>query len=350
MQVPVRGRKTIVLSFLLSLGVVATGCSAPAERTEVIRLADSYSPKHPFSVHGTAIFMDAMEQEGLEFEYFPAGQMGNARDLANMVRTNVVDVAPASAAYLEDQFPLTSVSDLPGTTNNACVAARALMKLLQPGGVLYEEEYGPRGMRPLWVNIVPNYEIMTTDKEIRVPADVEGLLLRSSGGSLDVTTTQLGAAAVSMPASDIYEALTRKTVDGLTFSLLSAASYDLGTVAKHSTEGLNLGAVGIPFVISEEKWQQFSPEVQEKLLAAGNDANESLCQNVVNSRDEFKASLEEGGMTFHPLTPEETAQWDELLTDIKTTWAESLDDAGKPGTEVLEAYEEELAKQEGALS
>ena len=51
--------------------------------------------------------METMEQEGLDFQYFPAGQMGNARDLANMVRTGVVDVAPASAAYLEDQFPLT---------------------------------------------------------------------------------------------------------------------------------------------------------------------------------------------------------------------------------------------------
>ena len=349
MQKPKRRRKSAVLGLLTCISLIIASCASPSEDPNSVRLADSYSPKHPFSVHGTAVFMETMEQEGLDFQYFPAGQMGNARDLANMVRTGVVDVAPASAAYLEDQFPLTSVSDLPGMTNDACVAARSLMKLLHPGGVLYEEEYGPRGMRPLWVNIVPNYEIMTTDKEIRVPADVEGLLLRSSGGSLDVTTTQLGAAAVSMPASDIYEALTRKTVDGLTFSLLSAASYDLGTVAKHSTEGLNLGAVGIPFVISEDKWQQFSPELQEKLLAAGNETNESLCHNVENSHDQFKTTLEDGGMTFHPLTKEETAQWDLLLTDIKSNWATALDEAGKPGSKVLAAYEEEIAKQEGAL-
>src|SRR5699024_7652836 len=112
--------------------------------------------------------------------------------------------------------------------------------------ILYKEEYENRGLRPLWVSIIPGYEVMTGNTRVEDPADVHGLLLRSSGGAFDVTMETIGASAVSMSAADTYEAMTRNTVDGTAMPFVSVPSYNLEQVAKYATKGLNLGSVGIP--------------------------------------------------------------------------------------------------------
>lgn len=222
----------------------------PAADAPVIRLADSYPLTHPFAEHGVSVFIDGLEAEGFEVEYFPAGQMGSPQDLAILARSGVIDVAPASAAYLEDQLPLSSVSDLPDMTTDACVAGRSMMDLLGEGGLLYEEEYEPFGVRPLWISIIPNYEILTADRPVVDPDDAQGLILRSSGGAFDVTMDRAGVAAVSIPAGDTYEAMSRGTVDGTAMPFLSVVPYRLDEVSQYSTDGLNMGSVGIPYVIS----------------------------------------------------------------------------------------------------
>lgn len=311
-----------------------------------LRLADSYATTHPISAYGASVFQEEMEDAGFDVEYFPAGQMGNARDLAHLARSGVLDVAPASPAYLEDELPLSSVADLPNMTQDACVAANAMMDLLAEDGVLYEAEYEPRGLRPLWIAIIPGYEMMTGSAQVETPQDVEGQVLRSAGGAFDVTIEAIGASAVSMPAGDTYEAMARGTIDGTPMPYVSAVSYNLEEVASFSTDGLNLGSVGIPYVISEQSWQQLSPDEQESMQEAAATANQTLCEGLNNDRDEAKQIIIDEGMTFTEIEGELAEAWDEVLADVRADWAASLDEIDLPGTEVLEAYEEAVERHE----
>lgn len=341
----VRVRSIAVLSAVtMMLGLVA--CSSGSESFE-IRIADSYSPKHPFGKYGTAHFIEGLESSGVAVEYYPSGQLGNARDLANMVRENALDIAPASPAYLEDELPLSSVSDLPNMTDDACVAANAMMKLLSPGGTLYEREYKPRMMRPLWVAIIPSYEIMTAQRKVSTPQDLNGLLMRSSGGAFDVTTATLGASPVSMTAADTFEALSRGTVDGTAFPFISAVSYDLGGVAKYSTEGLNVGAVGIPYVIAESTFEKMTDSQQEELRSLSEKTNSTLCEGINEDQTTSKKKLEESGMEFTAITSADRPLWEETMATAKDDWAQSLDAVGRPGSEVLAEYEAAIKEFEG---
>lgn len=331
---------------ILTVSFALSGCSSTDSGGTKIRIADTYSTKHPFARYGVSKFIESSEAGGIIIDYFPAGQMGNPQDLANMVRTKVIDIGPASAAYLEDEFPLSSVSDLPQMTDDACVAAKSMMELLSPGGILYESEYKPRGMRPLWIAIIPGYEAMTRDKKVERPTDLKGLLIRSSGGAFDVTNTELGASPVSMSAGETYEALARGTVDGTAFPYVSAVSYSVHTVIKYTTVGLNLGSVGIPYVISEKSWNRLSGSQQKTLAEAADVANESLCQGLNTEANDALSKIADAGVELTYIEGADAQAWNDSLTRVKSRWAESLDETGKPGTEVLKAYEEAVRRNE----
>lgn len=350
-----RSRRRMVGISLLALGALTLSSCAeetttpPTEAGEPgahLRLADSYAPTHPISAYGAGVFEEEMEEAGHSVDYFPAGQMGNARDLAHLARSGVIDVAPASPAYLEDELPLSSVSDLPNMTQDACVAADAMMDLLDEDGILYEAEYEPRGLRALWIAIIPGYEVMTADTQVQSPEDVQGQVLRSAGGAFDVTIEAIGASAVSMSAGDTFEAIARGTIDGTPMPYVSAVSYNLEEVANYSTDGLNLGSVGIPYVISEQSWQSLTPAQQDSLQQAAATANQTLCEGLNKDREESKQIIIEAGMNFTEIEGPLAEAWDSVLANVRAEWASSLDDIDLPGTEVLDAYEEAVERYE----
>lgn len=311
-----------------------------------LRLADDYAPSHPFVEYGASVFIEEAEASGIAIDYFPSGQMGTPEDLAVLLETEVIDVGSTAPAYLESKFPLSSVSDLPRDVSDSCVAANAMMDLLAEDGILYEEEFEPRGLRPLWVAVLPGYELQTATKHIETPEDVSGLLIRSAGGALDATTDHIGAQAVSMPGGDAYEAMARHTVDGVGFTYISAHQYGLQDVADYSTDGLNMGSFVLPYVITEDAWDDLTRDQQESVTRSAEVANNTLCDGVNTETAIAKEEMGEGGLTYVPIEGENAEEWDELLSGIRDDWATSLDDAGMPGSEVLEAYDDAVAKYE----
>jgi TRAP-type C4-dicarboxylate transport system substrate-binding protein len=352
---PVRpGRlSAAMLSATLALTLFGlSACSAASDDgTDRLSLADSYAPTHIFAESGVKVFMDELSEapsDPMSFEYYPAGQMGTPRDLVSLNRSGVLDITPASPAYLSDQLPLSSVSDLPGLVEDSCTGARALFDMMSPGGILYEQEYKPRGLRPLWVSVLPSYEILSVSRTINSPKDLHGLNIRTSGGALDSTLEALGAAAVSMPASDAYEALSRKTVDGVAFPFISVLPYKLQEVLGHSTTGLNIGAFAIPYVINEDTWEGLSPQNRKRIERAGKDAQESLCAAVNADTPAAVDTIKDSGVEFNTPDAEGMAAFHKKLAPVRAQWAKNMDSIGKPGTEVLRTYEHNLARFEGA--
>lgn len=246
------------LSSCADAGSSSAASQASGEVTP-LRLADDYAPAHPFVEYGASVFIDEAEASGVPIDYFPAAQMGTPEDLAVLLETEVLDAGSTAPAYLESKFPLSSVSDLPSDVSDSCVAANAMMDLLGEDGILYQEEFKPRGLRPLWVAVLPGYELQTATKRVETPEDVQGLLIRSAGGALDASTDHIGAQAVSMPGGDAYEAMARHTVDGVGFTYISANQYGLQDVAAYSTDGLNMGSFVLPYVITEDAWKNLTP-------------------------------------------------------------------------------------------
>ncbi len=335
---------------LVAVLLAATGCAATPEPSDGgvrLVLGDSYPVGHPISQNGAEYFMERATEltDGrVTFDYLPSEQIGTAEDLIDLAGAGSVDMASVGPAYVTSKLPLSGVADLPGVIGSSCEGALAAETLMEPGGILYEEELSERRIRPLVVGVVPSYEIMTGTEKVVTPEDAAGMMLRSSGGTIDATIGALGGSPVTMPAPEMYEAISRGTVDGTALAPMSAEPYRLDEAASYSTLGAEAGSFINTYSIGEPAWEGLDPEVQDALVEAGHDTTRHLCEALQEENTASQHRLEEGGMEFHRLTTEEKAAWQEVQEPTRQAWVEDMESIGRPGERVLREMESELER------
>src|SRR5699024_8145144 len=135
-------KKTLLST--LCLGAFATAAvTAQAADTVKLRLADSFPTGHYIPDAMTKPFMEAVTEQtdgAVEFEYYPAEQMGKSKDMLSLTQSGVVDIAYVAPAFVSDKLPLGVVAELPGGFTESCEGTQAYWKLAQEGGILHEKE------------------------------------------------------------------------------------------------------------------------------------------------------------------------------------------------------------------
>ena len=272
--------------------LAASTSTASAQEKITLRLADSLPSGHvihelvgkPFSE-----LVTKLTNGQVTFQHFPAEQLGKAKDMAQLTALGVADVSYIVPSYSSDKFPLTAVAELPGIFDNECQGSLAFYKVSHNGGILETREFAPNQLRPLVTLALPAYQVqLATSREIKAAKDLEGLKIRTTGGAMDLMMRSIGGVPVRMAAPEIYESLTRGTLDGLIFSYQSSASYDFGKLLKSGTEGLNFGTAIFTYSIGELKFKSLPENVRKALVEAG----EVRIHNLLNLAE----SLLENGL------------------------------------------------------
>tara|TARA_R110000751_G_scaffold199732_7_gene304505 strand:+ start:576 stop:1619 length:1044 start_codon:yes stop_codon:yes gene_type:complete len=339
---------TLKMTLGVSVASLILG-AAPVHSQEkhTLKVADTYPVGHPFAEYGILVFISEAEKMSngrITFEHFPSGQMGGASTLPNMTRNGVIDISSVAPAYIPDQLPMSGVADLPGLADNSCVASKALINdMLQPGDTLYEADFKRLELRPLIAGVIPGYEVMTTSKAITKPADLTGLSVRSSGGSIDRTVRLLGGSGVAMPAAEMYESLLRGTVDGTVLGPVSASPYKLEEVITHSTLGARLGSFTMTYSIGDRSFNSLPEDLQTILVEAGRKATDSLCEALDR---ENAASIDEmklAGVDFFNIDNAGREDWANAISPVQEMWVEDMESIGRPGKQALEEYKSAIA-------
>lgn len=324
--------------------VTVTACGSPgvthnADGQVVLTMADSFSTTHPIGRSGTKLFREILRTEGsdvgLELRYFASGQLGTQSDMPALLRTGVAQIAAVSPAYVSSQLPLSNVGDLPGFTEDSCVGADAMRSLMQPGTTLFETELKKNDVHPLWVAFIPAYEAMSGDFPIHVAADLQGKIIRSTGGVADRVVDASGAAGVSMPLGDLYEAISRNTVQGTLASPMSVTPYKLEEVLHYSTEGASLGSFTATYSISQHVWEELSAKQQAFLTHAADRAQKSTCEELNRAVAESKQQMRDAGVQFDPVTEQHRHAWDAITEQVQNSWVHDLSSTGLPARKVL---------------
>lgn len=312
----------------------------------VLRVADSFPQGHYLSRYATKYWMEtvtAATKGGVEFEHYPAEQLGKAKDLLALTLSGVTDVGYVGPSYVSDKMPLSAVAQLPGSFATSCEGTLAYWKLAKDG-ILAQTEFAANGVRLLFTVVLAPYQVGTTKQKIDGLKSLEGLKLRSTGGALDVVVRKLKAVPVQIAAPDIYEAMSRGTVDGGVLPYSSLFPYELHKLLKYSTIGENLGSFVANYVISEARWKQLPENVRKAMEDAGEAATKRACALVDKDQDVDTERLRQAGVTLVKLPPAERAALAGLMASVNAEWAETLDKRGKPGTEVLKAFNETLKR------
>lgn len=327
-----------VVAVALGAGLVAASAQAEVKLT----FADWQVPAASTTQRAAKVFMDKateLSNGEIQFEYFPAEQLGKGGEMLRLLQTGVADVAHVSPAYITDKFPLLTVSELPGMPLDSCALAKAVYDMAQPGGLLYESEFEPNGVRLLLAGNLGPYSILTTQKPIVTVADLAGLNIRTAGGPMEMTANELGANAIRMSGSETLPSLSRGTLDGLLWPIPLVEDWGLEGALTQMTPNLSMGSFVVTYSISDTVWQGLTESQQAALTEAGKFATEQYCSFVnetwATGRDKL-ATVH--GIKISEFSDEEISKARERFDIVNQKWIEGLKDRPISSQEIYDDF------------
>jgi len=332
----------------LSLACAAAALLCPpgglAQERIVLRVADSFPASgHYFSEPAAKYFMEAVKRATngqVTFEHYPAEQMGKAKDLLSLTASGVVDIGSVMPSYASEKMPLSGVAELPGGFATSCEGTLAYWKLAREG-LLAQKEFAPNGIRVLFVLVSTPYQVLTKQKFESIK-QLEGRKLRSTGAASDAAIRKLNAVPIRMAAPEIYESLSRGTLDGVVVSYAAAVSYNLHTLTKAVTTGENFSSAVLTYSIGEARWKSLPANVQQAMLEAGDAATRRACSMMDQATAADLDKMRTAGAEVVRLSAAERSELATRFSGVGGDWAKDLDARGKPGNEAVRAFGEAL--------
>lgn len=334
------------ISTLMAAAAISAGSGGAMAQEVKLKVADWLPLSHYTYSEGGKVFMEKateLSKGRIQFQHFPAEQLGKGKDMVALAQSGVADMVNIAPAYITEKFPLSGVIELPGIYEGSCRGGNVLAAMVKPGGVLYESEYKPNGVRVLFTAALGAYRVLTAKKQVNGAADFSGLKLRTAGGPMDQTAALLGANSIRLPGPDVLPSLSRGTLDGVFWPLQSVKPWGLEGALKYMTPNLSIGSFSMVYAISEKSWQKLPGDLQKILVDAGDFATKAHCEYIDRSEVKTIAELQAGGIAPVPLPEQDVQKIYQGYTKIYTDWAQALDKSGKPGTKVLETFRHGVA-------
>lgn len=328
----------LLASCLAAAALCATGLATAQTK---IKIADSFPVGHYLPKYFTTPMMERLKADpaakGIEFEYYPAEQLGKAKDLLSLTQSGLVDIAYVGPGFVSDKMPLSVVPELPLPYTGSCQATMAYWNLAKHGGLLDKKDFAPNGVRLLFTIVLPPYQVITR-KPFASLSDLDGMKIRASGSAKELLLKKLKAVPVLMPTPEVYESLSRGTIDGVLFPFNSLAPYGLDKLSKTGTIGSNFGSFVANWVISEKRFQSLPPAVQKDLTTMGEELVQRVCKQVEQDEAADIEKTRAAGVELTPLSKADEQALQRVAAEVATEWAQNLDRRGKGGTEVLNAF------------
>lgn len=327
------------MTHLAKLAILALSVALPAQADGLkLRFAHQFPQNHYLWEEGGKVFVDALAETGeVALSTFPAAQLG--KDPLVVVQAGLADVVTLVPSYSPEKLPLTSVAELPGFHATTCEGVHRLWSVIQQGAALDKAEYAPLGLHVLFVAHQPPYKILTAGKQVTSIGDVAGLKLRANGAAIGNLVREAGGVPISMSSGEVYDAMSRGTVDGTLLPYYTLPIYGLEDVVAHAYEGPELGGGPVAFAMTSKAWEALADADKARFTAAAAKAQEHLCQyqDGLEARDR-QAALDGGKVRITTASAEDLAEWAKKFDEDARVWAEGMQAQGRPGTEILDAY------------
>lgn len=294
-----------------ALGLALT---AGASQADELKFANYMAPTHPYVAGAFDPFAAAVAEAtggAVTVKVYNGGELGaGPADQYARVVDGVAELAFGLPGYTAANFPLTLLSELPGVITEADGTATIWknIDLLQP-------EFERVQLVGLWSNA--QNVLYTRDKAVRAPADVAGMKIRVPSRNAGLVIEAWGGSPVSMPVSEIYNALQTGVIDAAMIDGTATMAFKLGEVANFLTVGMDTTISPFFIIMNRDAFDGLSAEHQAAVLKVGQDI--SVTGNQVQMAEAAKGIAAFGateGKELITLTPEEAAAFNTLSAPV----------------------------------
>ena len=279
----------------------------------------------------------------VQFDVFTSGELVAAGHSYDALNSGKIDIELAFIpSYEPERFPLSEVTLLPLSKSNATIAAKAIEMLmesdvpLKDGKTYYELEYESNGLVAFPSLPTEEYLISTTKNYFNSVDELSKVRIRAGSRVHDIFVKNMGANSISMPAIELYEALSRNALDGSLISVADWTQYGFQDIFKYTLEGVTVGHFKFVVAMKKDKWDSLPENVQESMSRGLKETLDLGLKGWEVRRDEGSAIFKDkGGQFIHinDVDPEVKDRIEQAIEKTWFSWIETLENAGHPGLE-----------------
>lgn len=182
----------------------------------------------------------------------------------------------------------------------------------------------PKGLTGLayWDN---GFKVMTSNRAMRVPADMKGLKLRIQASKvLDEQMRAIGANPQVMAFSEVYQGLQTGVVDGAENVPSNVYTQKMHEVQKHITVS-NHGYIGYAVIVNKKFWDKLPADIRGQLESAMKEAT-TYANKIAQQENEgaLDAIRKTGKTLVYVPTDAEKSEWRKTLLPVHKTMEERI--------------------------
>ncbi len=336
---------------LLALATTAVLASGAAYSADYKLTVPHVSNLDSYNHQSLLVFKNYVESRSngaIEVDIYPSGQLcGTAKECIAGVQAGMFDYFQTTTAELANFWNPVGAFDLPYLLPNDRVAE-----------CVYDNEQFLGDVRKELIQRAPNVRLMmvsnsggwrniaTTKKQVKSPADVKGLKLRTVPARIQQELVkELGGSPTPIAWPEVYTALSTGVVDGTKNGIVDIVqnkfheSLDYIILDGHAYMG---GA----WVFNDMKFKSMSPELKQVLvdgIAAQNQYLRSYPKHKeFTAYEDFRKA---GGTIYSPSAAEKAAFQNET-TKVKEYF---LSTSGPEGEKWLQRFENEIKTCEAKI-
>lgn len=332
-----RSTRTIAgTAVLLTAALVAAACGGArsggggGDGSHTLKFSHVVTPETPKG-QAAEKFKELVENQcgdQITVEVYPNSELYGDEDEMQAVQSGAVQMlAPASAKFTTIA-PQLQVLDLPFLFDSVEDIPKVASPDTEVGKAIFENKaLADRGIKVLglWDN---GLKQLSSNTQMTKPSDLQGQRFRIQPS--DVLRSQFGkwgAETTPMAFSEVYSALQQGVIDGQENPYSNIESQNMHTVQKHITES-NHGYIGYVHVINNKFFESLSPELQDCVTSAADEAATFNREVAVQLNEESKKTIEKEGSTeITELTEEQRKAFKDAV--VPSVWKQYSDVLGE---------------------
>jgi len=264
-------------------------------------------------------------------ETYPGQTLTKLPEALDAIKSRVCEMIGTSVGTFPSAFPLSLVMEVPGITP----VLEELPDFLSAYDLAWEfynttpeikKEFDANSVlvQPL---VLDSYNFISKSKEVKVPADMNGMKIGGSGDKMDLVTKMGGARVQNIPPQ-AYTNLDKGVIEAAFITFAQVADYKLDELCKWYSVQAHGG--GWYFIsMNKEAWNEMTPADQKLLLATWKDASAESAKGSIANVEKGIAMVKARGYPIYQPTAADKAAWQAAYDDVVVTkWYANADKLG----------------------
>lgn len=304
---------SIVIALLLAVSMTLIAGAGPATAAEekpilTIKQAEAF-PAAGFYYPHLLWWKDQIERRTngrIAVKIYFGGSLSGWPQALPALQTGLADMAQVCPPYFPSEMPLSMIVEMVGVSSDLWVSQKAATALANENPYI-KAEHEKLGIKPIFTHHSGLMHYGFRDK-VATFADMNGKTVRTYGGSLFEAEKRIGLKSVFMSYGDIYEALSRGTMDGSGFTYIVSDGFKHWEVMKSVVE---IGAgysMGLQRSMQIKTWNKLPADIQEILMKLQSDWIDYFAKAMYAETALLQSKWKNFGVEILQMTPADKAK------------------------------------------